>query len=169
MLKQVLAVILSGLFGFVLGFSFRIAWQESRFIVALWEDEPIVVVCPDSELTPFRVNQAIEWWGIREFKISHYHYDNDNTICSQGTFVEGIIFIRGTGEIEKEFYATTARFTLKDKMLSASILLPNRNKHMPRLLEHEIGHALGMSHVEEPGHMMHPIHEFGGEKFWIPD
>ena len=40
---------------------------------------------------------------------------------------------------------------------------------MNRLLEHELGHALGLGHVEEPGHMMHPIHSHGGEKFWIPD
>ena len=54
-------------------------------------------------------------------------------------------------------------------MVSAQIILPNENKHMPRLLEHEFGHAFGMRHVDKIGHMMHPIHEYGGELFWIPD
>jgi hypothetical protein len=137
--------------------------------VAEWTQEPIVVVCPDSSVSAYRVGRAIEWWQIRDYKISHFHIDKNNSICSKGRFMEGIIFIRGEGKIDKEFYATTSRFTVGKNMMSADILLPNKNKNMPRLLEHELGHALGFGHVERLGHMMHPIHSHGGEKFWIPD
>ena len=56
-----------------------------------------------------------------------------------------------------------------NKMISAEIIIPNEQKYRPRLLEHELGHAFGMRHVEKQGHMMHPIHEQGGENFYIPD
>ena len=167
--RKFLCVFLSGLLGFILGFGLRIALEGSSFVVAEWNQEPSVVVCPDSSLTPYRVGRAIEWWQIREYKISHFHFDKDNSICNKGRFVEGVIFIRASGEINEEFYATTARFTVGKNLLSADILLPNSNKNMPRLLEHELGHALGLGHVEAPGHMMHAIHSHGGEKFWIPD
>jgi len=169
LVKRTLAVLLSGMIGFLFGFCFRIAIEGSSFVIAEWDEEPIVVVCPDSSLTSFRVGLAIEWWQIREFNISHFHFDQTNTICNKSRFMEGVIFIRSKGKIDPEFYATTARFTIGKKLLSAEIHLPNNNSKMPRLLEHELGHALGLGHVEALGHMMHPIHSHGGEKFWIPD
>jgi len=162
-------VLFSGLFGFAFGYSCRLAWEENKFVLAEWNEDPIVVVCPDSQITPFRVQQAVDWWGIRGYKFAYIHWDNDNQICSKGTFIKGIIFIRSEGELLPETYAITTRLALTGKMQSATITLPNKNKFMSRLLEHELGHALGFTHIEEPGHMMHPIHEQGGEKFYIPD
>ena len=168
-MKKILAIVLSGIVGFILGYSIRLVVEANTFIMAEWKDEPVVIVCPDSQLTPYRVNRAIEWWGIRGYETAYYHYDNDNVICSKGLFVPGMIFIRGAGDIPEENYAITTRLAIKNDMISASILIPNRNKYMARLLEHEMGHAFGMTHVEKLGHIMHPIHEYGGEKFWIPD
>jgi hypothetical protein len=167
--KRRTALILSGLVGFALGYCFRIAFEGSKFVLAEWEQEPIVVVCPDSALTPHRVATAIEWWKNKNFKISSFHFDQTNAICGRSRFMEGIIFVRSKGYIDPEFYATTRRLAVGTNLLSADINLPNSNKNMPRLLEHELGHALGLGHVEVLGHMMHPIHSHGGEKFWIPD
>ena len=36
------------------------------------------------------------------------------------------------------------------------------------LNEHELGHALGFAHIEEEGHIMHPIYGKMGKNFWIP-
>ena len=161
---------LSGLFGFAIGYSLRLNLEYSHFVIANWEYEPMVVVCPDSEVSAYRINRAIEWWGIRGYRINGYHHDIDNKICGIGNFVEGIIFIRADDrELDPEFYAVTSRQTSLEKMLSASITLPNKNKNLHRLLEHELGHALGLGHVDVNGHMMHPILEQGGERFWIPD
>ena len=129
----------------------------------------MVVVCPDSQVTPYRVGLAVDWWGIRGYGFAYVHWDNNNQICNKGTFVRGMIFIRGEGELLPDTLAMTTRLAVAGKMQSASITLPNEHKYMPRLLEHELGHSLGFTHIEKPGHMMHPIHEHGGEKFYIPD
>ena len=168
-MKKVAYIIVSGLVGFILGFILRFHIEADKFVLAQWKEPPVVIVCPDSQVTPYRVNLAIEWWGIRGYDIDYYHFDNEGHLCDSGLFTTGMIFIRGKGFIGKDLYAITTRWTLKGEMKSASILLPNVHKHVPRLLEHELGHALGLTHVEKPGHMMHPIHEYGGEKFWIPD
>ncbi len=159
---------LSGVIGFVIGVTLKIAWEESHFILAEWDEDPILVICPDSHLTNYRVAQAVEWWGIRGYEISYVHRDKNNTICSN-TWSQGMILVRSQGELLPNTYAVTSRLTILNKMVSAQIILPNENKYLPRLLEHEIGHAFGMRHVEKIGHMMHPIHEHGGELFWIPD
>ena len=158
------------IFGFSLGYLFKLNLEAGSFVVARWEKEPIVVICPDSKVSAYRVNLAVEWWGIRGYKISTYHFDDDNKICSLGRFVEGIVFIRATDqELSQGLYAVTTRKNYLEKMLAATITLPNENRNMHRLLEHEIGHALGLGHVEVDGHIMHPILERGGERFWIPD
>ena len=120
-------------------------------------------------LSAYRVDLAVVWWGIRGHEFSYVHWDNDNQICNKGTFVYGMIFIRGEGELLPDTYAVTTRLAIAGKMKSASIVIPNENRYMPRLVEHELGHALGFTHVEKSGHMMHPIHELGGEIFYIPD
>jgi len=161
--------LLAGVVGFTLGMTLKIAWEESKFIIAEWDDNPIIVVCPDSQVTNYRVHKAVEWWGLRGYVVDYVHWDRDNQICSKGRWSEGIIFIRAEGELLPNTYAITSRLTILNKMMSAEIILPNEHKFKPRLLEHELGHAFGMSHVEKSGHIMHPLLEFGGEKFWIPD
>tara|TARA_R110000824_G_scaffold326895_1_gene513837 strand:- start:130 stop:642 length:513 start_codon:yes stop_codon:yes gene_type:complete len=167
--KDFLMIVLSGLIGFCLGFFCKIALEQNKFILAEWKEDPIIIVCPDSEITPYRVQLAVDWWGIRGHNFSYVHWDNNNQICSKGTFMKGMIFIRANGDLIPNTYAITARLSLGGRMQSATITLPNKHKYMPRLLEHELGHTLGFTHVEKIGHMMHPIHEYGGEKFWIPD
>jgi hypothetical protein len=170
MLKNKFFPLLSAiLLGFTLGTYFKVYWEESRFIIAEWEEPPLVVVCPDSAVTKYRVHKAIEWWGIRNYEVVGIHWDVNNKMCSKRTFARSTIFIRGEGEVPLDTYAVTYKMTLASKMVSAQIILPNENIYMPRLLEHELGHAFGMRHVEEVGHIMHPIHEHGGELFWIPD
>ena len=162
-------LLLSGLVGFLLGGYFKVIWEESKFIIGEWDEDPIVVVCPDSEVTNYRVHQAVDWWGIRGYETAYVHFDRDNQICNKGRWSRGIIFIRATGELLPNTYAITSRLTIINKMISAEIILPNEHKYKARLLEHELGHAFGMRHVEKQGHIMHPLLEFGGEKFWIPD
>jgi hypothetical protein len=162
-------LLLSGIVGFVLGLVLKIAWEESRFIVAEWDNDPIVVICPDSQVTDYRVAKAVEWWGIRGYEIEYVHRDDSGVICNNGRWSEGIVFIRGEGELLPGTYAITSRLTILNKMISAEIILPNEQKYTPRLLEHELGHAFGMRHVEHVGHIMHPILEHGGESFWVPD
>ncbi len=168
-LESIIKLIISFSLGIFLGLVTKTNFESKNFVLADWEEPPMVVICPDSHVSAYRVDRAIEWWGIRNKKIAGYHFDHDNKICSLGQFVEGIIFIRGHAMHDPNLYAKTARFTVGFKILSADIHLPNRRKDMPRLLEHEIGHALGFGHVEVLGHIMHPIHEMGGESFWIPD
>ena len=80
MLKEYfrICILMSAALGFSIGLHIKITWEESKFIVAAWEDDPIVVVCPDSELTKYRVSKAVEWWAIRGYEINHIKWDKDN-------------------------------------------------------------------------------------------
>ena len=162
-------LLLAGTIGFLIGISIKTAWEQSQFIIGEWDVNPIIVVCPESKISKYRVSRAVEWWGIRNYEVDYIHFDKENKVCSKGRWKEGIIFIRSKGKLLPNTYAITSRLTILNKMMSAEIILPNEHRNYERLLEHELGHAFGMRHVETEGHIMHPLLELGGENFWIPD
>ena len=168
MLRKFAYIFFAGMVGFALGLCIRVSIDANKFMIAEWSADPVVVVCADSSLSSYRVSQAIDWWGIREKNITYYHFDHNNEICGRRIVPKGMILIRGKGSIPQQTYAITTRLTNRSEMISAVIVLPNENNNMPRLLEHELGHALGMAHVDVVGHIMNPVHELGGENFWIP-
>lgn len=167
--RSFLYISLAAIFGFSLGFYLKNAWEESKFIIAEWDEDPILVVCPGSAITENRVNKAIEWWMKRNYNFSYVHWDTNNKVCDKGLFSKGIVFIRDGGDLSDDSYAITTRLAIANKMMSASISIPNKNRYMPRLLEHEMGHAMGMRHVNHLGHIMHSIYDYSGENFYIPD
>jgi hypothetical protein len=162
-------LLLAFVIGFIVGYGTKKYYYSSKFLVGKWEQDPIVVICPSSRVNVYRVMDAIDWWKDKGYNINNYHYDIDNTICSKGRFIQGVIFIRDKKEIGENILAETSRFMMIFEIVSAEINFPDSNRYLPRLLEHELGHALGFGHVEEQGHIMHPILEMTGENFWIPE
>ena len=59
---------------------------------------------------------------------------------------------------------------LEEKLgiLGANIIIRPGTYTIKNLLTHEFGHAFGYTHVNEPEHIMHPVTEIMGDKFWIP-
>ena len=53
-------------------------------------------------------------------------------------------------------------------ILGANIIIRPGTYTIKNLLTHEFGHAFGYTHVKELGHIMHPVTEKMGDKFWIP-
>lgn len=164
-----LVILFCFLVGFGIGFYFKSLFYKNNFVVGQWDEPPMIVVCPSSSIDRHRVSLAIEWWRKKGHTIKGFHYDEQDIICSVGRFVNGIIFIRDKKEIESQIYAETYKFNIGTNILSAEINMPDKNRFLARLLEHELGHALGYSHVEIQGHIMHPFLELTGNSFWIPD
>jgi len=68
-------------------------------------------------------------------------------------------------KLSPDTLASTRRYTSIDEMRGAVIVYRARSFNLELLNEHEIGHALGMTHVEREGHIMHPLYEKMGELF----
>ena len=155
-------------FGFCLGLMIKRVYEASVFHAWVWPDPPVVINCYGKPLPEVVVVRAIEYWTLRGFPIAMYEMNPSKETCEH-EFIEGFIIIRRDPSLENiNVLGSTSRHTQLTWMRSAVINLRPGSYNLDLLLEHELGHALGLGHVEVEGHIMHPMYMQIGRNFWIP-
>jgi len=126
-----------------------------------WLTAPAIVVCNSSVAEIHEIESAVSWWRERGYEFGQIVVNNPGQICSQSG-MDGVITIEGPdAAFDFDYLAITHRKSSRDEILSARILLRGQSEK-PRILEHEIGHALGWSHCNRRGHIMNPEWSRGG-------
>jgi hypothetical protein len=126
-----------------------------------WQMTPTVVICNSSIVDLHDVELAVEWWQERGHEIGQIIINEPGRICHQAG-KDGFITIEGPdAKFDFDFLAITHRKSSRDEILSARIQLRGVSERN-RILEHEIGHALGWSHCNRRGHIMNPEWSRGG-------
>lgn len=126
-----------------------------------WQMTPTVVICNSSIADIHDVESAVEWWRERGHMIGQVIVNDSGQVCHQAGR-DGFITIEGPdAKFDFDFLAITHRKSSRDEILSARIQLRGSSERS-RVLEHEIGHALGWSHCNRRGHIMNPEWSRGG-------
>lgn len=140
--------------------SSRLPEKTSEWIVA-----PDIILCNHAPIGILDAHKAADWWRIKVGeKFGTVSKGRDAEGCVVGGPKIGKIFIKlATAQVYENNYVGMAKL-YKDKntgyIMWADIELHSVVKE--RVLEHEIGHALGWSHANISGHIMHPRWESGG-------
>ena len=92
---------------------------------------------------------------------------NYNGCCSR-IHIQGFILIKKK-RLPHNTLGITQRRIFMGNIVAATIYFDSGSYRITNVFEHEIGHALGYNHVEEEGHIMHPLWEKMSPKFWIPE
>ena len=130
--------------------------------IAFWDEPPAIRVCSSSPVKISEVADAASWWRELGYEFDLIY----GTDCAEIIRYSTITIVLGQAELIQNNLLGRTTFYSNDEsneMYWAIIELA-----MPlerRVLEHELGHALGWMHVKEPGHMMHPKHYQGGWAF----
>jgi len=126
---------------------------------AQWLFTPSVRVCPISPLSVHEVANALTWWKQLGYEFDLVYDSNCENLLKYGTIT--ITLDRGELLMNDLLGRTTLYADPESGNISWTII-ELRSPYVDRVLEHEIGHALGWMHASVAGHMMHPIHSEGG-------
>ena len=125
-----------------------------------WPAEmPEFVFCKSSGISRERANQGVFYWKNLGYPIINVRYIEDGPECRNiNTYGKIIIkLIDNTVPINSNLSVTQVSFYRDSKQIqSATIYLISAYADKPRLIEHEIGHALGWKHYNRRNHVMNP-------------
>lgn len=127
-----------------------------------WKDPPNIRICATSEVPLSRVDHAVRYWSRLGYDFGLVRKDYLST-CMNPRWGEIIITLPEAGFASSHMAATrlyTSNAT--GDIVKAKIFILPKNARKDRVLEHELGHALGWSHYRQRYHMMHPNWHFGG-------
>tara|TARA_R100001163_G_C5068202_1_gene208165 strand:+ start:6246 stop:6764 length:519 start_codon:yes stop_codon:yes gene_type:complete len=129
---------------------------------AVWSTTPSVRICAATKVPSFRVSRALSYWEMLGYKFDGVFADY-NLNCGEPRYGE-IIVTLPTGEMSENHLASTRIYTEKhtSNIAKAKIFIYPKDGRTQRVLEHEIGHALGWLHYPQKYHMMNPSWHAGG-------
>jgi len=155
--------------GFILGGFIKFIYEANTFKPYIWESPPVIINCYGEDFSKSQMIRAIDFWIIKGEDIAFYEHDPPSYTCDK-EYINGFIILRKGRRFNHEtsVLAVTSRWTSFTTVLSAVITYRPGTQNLQWINEHELGHALGYTHVEEDGHIMHPLFDKMQGKFWIP-
>ena len=127
-----------------------------------WAVDPTIKVCADTKVPLFRIQQAVHYWEDLGYDFDGIYIDHQPN-CMNPKFGEIIITLPEPG-FSPDHIAATRVYTLKktNEIIKTKIFILPKHARKSRVLEHEIGHALGWKHYPQRYHIMHPKWELSG-------
>ncbi len=134
-----------------------------------WQIKPDIVVCSDSRVSNLRIDKATEFWKALNHNFGTVtRVSRDNMACVTGEPDYGTIMI----DIPSQNFdfsshlGTTKTWWRTDtgEIFKAKIEIKIGWENKPRVLEHELGHALGFKDNNTTGHLMNHEWARGGYK-----
>ena len=134
-----------------------------------WDMKPDIIVCSDSRVSNLRIDRATEFWKALNHDFGTVtRVSRDNMACVTGEPDYGTIMI----DIPSQNFdfsshlGTTKTWWRTDtgEIFKAKIEIKIGWENKPRVLEHELGHALGYKDNNTTGHLMNHEWARGGYK-----
>ena len=146
----------------------RISLFEEALVIgkprqtASWSMIPSVRICTSTGVSFVRASAAIRHWENKGYSFGAVTVDPHVT-CNEPKYGEIVITLPDTSYDASQMASTriyTERQT--NNIVKVKILILPQNARKERVLEHEIGHALGWRHYNQKYHIMNSTWQNGG-------
>ena len=127
-----------------------------------WQKAPDIIICAQLDLPQQNVSQSLTLWKELGYSFSIVYWNYEGSECQKGYIDNAIIIAPKLSRRGPQAHTYSRVSQTHKRMLAARIEITLENTHKKRILIHELGHALGWSHNEMRGHIMHPIYQLGG-------
>lgn len=132
---------------------------------ANWLTPPNIRICPDVNISQSRVSAAVNYWERLGYEFGATIYEKDMYNCLvPPVHRREILIMLPDQQFNEEHIASTRISThiKTEEIVRAKIFVTPKNSKRSRVIEHELGHALGWAHYPQSGHIMNPDWKFGG-------
>ena len=163
--QTALLLLLCFVTGFSGGIGIKFYYESTTFQPFTWDKKPVVINCYGKDFNRYQFERAIEYWALRGHKIAFYEHAPPASVC-ENYWLDGMIILRKREDLPHDTLANTKRMTAAFTMKGAIIQYKPGSQNLSLLNEHELGHALGFTHVEKEGHIMHSNYDLSGYDFW---
>ena len=124
-----------------------------------WDFIPSIRICKVAPVSVHEVATAAKWWQDLGYEFDLIYSEDCARTRKYGT----ITITLDQGElIMNNLLGRTAFYPDLETNEISWATIELRHPYTERVLEHELGHALGWLHCRRRGHMMHPNHFDGG-------
>ena len=165
--QKIVLTLLSFVLGFSLGLNVKFLYESSTFKPYEWETPPKIANCYGPEFSKLQMTRAIDYWTVRGYRFGDYVHNPSADICER-EWTSGYIVLKKSIALKVNTLASTRRFTTVATMRGAIIWYKPGSYNLDLLNEHELGHALGFTHLETENHIMHPEYSKMGRDFYVP-
>ncbi len=143
--------------------AFQVAFNPTMH----WVTKPEVVICHSSGVTATRASRAVRYWTQRGYtfgEIREATRDYMPCVTGQPNYGQIILDIPSAGFQYGQQLGSTSTWWKTDtgEILKAKIEIATGWESTERILEHEIGHALGRKDNNQTGHSMNKSWASGG-------
>ena len=134
-----------------------------------WEETPTVIVCASAPVKRERVKQAVDFWKTLGYNIGEViDAEVGDFSCERDIVLFGdiLIDVMDYNSNSRAHLGTTRTWadTNSREIFKAKIEVMSGWGAAERIIEHELGHALGWQHYNQLGHLMHSEWSKGGDR-----
>ncbi len=131
-----------------------------------WENPPDVFICDVASVSEEQVVEAMKYWEDLGFEFgmvfSNWSCVYDDQEDYKHIRIPGTILIYPEYKLLGREQAGVARRSVDLETLKTHSAVIEIRVYKDRVIEHELGHALGWEHTNISGHIMHPQLSGGG-------
>lgn len=148
---------------FVMGLQAQGYTELAKSRTNVWQMSPGITACANTKVSSVRLSKAVKYWEKLGYKFDYVRIDQSIN-CHTPRFGEIIIALPDQ-DFNFEDHLASTRITTSNKtkeIVKAKIFIFPSSANKERVLEHEIGHALGWPHINQPYHIMNSNWHTGG-------